>query len=192
MLLAINTSQTPAPEPTGAGAIPVGPRDPLPPPDPMVNVPIRPDQAVETSTPGDVLLGQGNPGYETPNPGIGNYIVGTPMTPPIAGTVMMSESGSRLVVIASGGGSIHVKIDGANGPIEMVADVSQNGDQLVLSGLHVEGSGDNTSSLRELREAAREVGLAYGANEVLIRGGQRANGANPGHWPRDVIIRMKK
>jgi len=158
---------------------------------PMVNVPVSPSQTGGTSTSSDVLPSQGTPGYETSNP-VGNHIVGTPMTPPIAGTVMMSEGGNRLVVVASGGGSIHVRIDGANGPIEMVADVSQNGDQLVLSGLHVEGSGDNTSSLRELREAAREVGLAYGANEVLIRGGQRANGANPGHWPRDVIIRMKK
>ena len=97
MLLAINASQTRAPEPTGASAIPVGSSSPLPPQDPMVNVPIRPDQAGGTSTSGDVLPGQGSPGYVGTNPTGGNSSTSMPNNGANAGPlgwIVMNSQGT--------------------------------------------------------------------------------------------------
>lgn len=104
----------------------------------------------------------------------------------------MSDSGSRVTVLDIDKGRFHIRIDGENGPMEVITNLSQNGNQLVLSGLHIQGSGAGSSSLRELREAAREIGSAYGASEVLIQGGERSSGANPGHTPRDISIKVNK
>ena len=92
MMLAINTSQVRAPEPTGAAAIPVDPRDPLPPPDPMINVPIAVGGG-NTTTPGTVLPGQGSPGYGASNPTIGDTSTSTPNNGPLPGTVVMNQNG---------------------------------------------------------------------------------------------------
>lgn len=66
MLLAINSAQTRPPEPTGAGAIPVGPWTPLPPPDPLINLPVAVGGG-NTTTPGMVLPGQTTPGRPIPD-----------------------------------------------------------------------------------------------------------------------------
>ncbi|MBB4224247.1 hemagglutinin repeat-containing protein [Variovorax guangxiensis] len=58
---------------------------------PLVNVPIRPDQAGGTSTSGDVLPGQGSPGYEGANPTAGNNSTTSPIRGPLGPNVMISQ-----------------------------------------------------------------------------------------------------
>lgn len=95
MLVAINDSQVRAPEPTGSAAIPVDPRDPLPPPDPMINVPIAVGGG-NTTTPGTVLPGQGSPGYGESNPTVGDTSTTSPNNGPVGGTIVMSERAQQF------------------------------------------------------------------------------------------------
>jgi len=39
---------------------------------------------------------------------------------------------------------------------------------------------------------ARSLSQQYGAKEVVIQGGTRTTGANPGQRPREIIIRIDK
>lgn len=67
---------------------------------------------------------------------------------------------------------------------------SMEGNSLVLSNLHIDGAGAGTSNVRELRNFTRELGSRHGANQVIIRGGERTTGASPGHTPREIIIKV--
>ncbi|MDQ0015403.1 filamentous hemagglutinin [Variovorax boronicumulans] len=77
----------------GASTITGRPASPLPPPDPMVNVPIRPDQAGGTSTSGDVLPGHSTPGYDGTNPTGGNTSTTTTNYGPM-GWILMTSQGT--------------------------------------------------------------------------------------------------
>jgi filamentous hemagglutinin len=74
----------------GASTITGRPASPLPPSDPMVNVPVAVDGG-NTATPGMVLPGQGSPGYEESNPATGNTSTTSPNNGPIGGNIVMSE-----------------------------------------------------------------------------------------------------
>ncbi|MEO1496154.1 MAG: hypothetical protein AAFV43_03285 [Planctomycetota bacterium] len=74
---------------------------------------------------------------------------------------------------------------GKNGPIEIVANASRNGDDLVLDQLHIYGGKAGQSSLSELKDLAREFGKANGAKNVIIKGGFREK---LGRTPRDIVI----
>ncbi len=56
--------------------------------------------------------------------------------------------------------------------------------------LRMQGPGAGTVGLRELREFARHLGREQGVQRVLIEGGTRTTGANPGHVPRRIEIKM--
>jgi hypothetical protein len=54
----------------------------------------------------------------------------------------------------------------------------------------MQGPGAGTIGLRELREFARQLGREQGVNRVLIEGGTRTTGANPGHTPQRIEIKV--
>ena len=74
------------------------------------------------------------------------------------------------------------------GDVRVIAEMTREGDELVLKGLHVDGPGAGSLGLRGLRDLARVLGRQQGALRVKIYGGLRTTGANPGHTPRPVII----
>lgn len=75
-------------------------------------------------------------------------------------------------------------------PMSVIANVSKEGNQLVLRGMHIDGPGAGSSNLGQLRDVARALGREYGVREVVIYGGQRTTGANPGKIPRPIVIRV--
>jgi len=87
--------------------------------------------------------------------------------------------------------TIEYAITGRNGSeVTVITNHRIVGDRLILEGLHIDGAGRGTSSVRELREVARAVGKQNGVKEVVIRGGTRTTGANPGHIPREIKVRI--
>jgi hypothetical protein len=73
-----------------------------------------------------------------------------------------------------------------NGEITVIAEMIKDGDALVLRGMHIDGPGAGSLGPRELRRLATDLGRQHGAKEVIIYGGKRTTGANPGHTPREV------
>jgi hypothetical protein len=72
--------------------------------------------------------------------------------------------------------------------LEVIAELELSGDDLFAWGMHIGGPGRGTLSPRLLRAAARELGRQWNARRVIIEGGIRTTGANPGHKPRRIII----
>ncbi|MBX3740210.1 MAG: hypothetical protein KF712_04420 [Akkermansiaceae bacterium] len=74
--------------------------------------------------------------------------------------------------------------EGDAGEARIVAEMIQDGDTLILRGVHIEGKG----TLKEALEAARNFGREQGAKRVIIEGGRRTTGAKPGHIPKPLSI----
>ena len=71
------------------------------------------------------------------------------------------------------------------------AEMTKQGDTLVLKGLHMEGGGPGSMGVKELYEFARQLGKEQGVNKVVIEGAMRTTGVNPGSIPRTVTIEVK-
>ncbi|MGS4987765.1 hypothetical protein ACVDG9_07370 [Roseibium sp. RP-7] len=96
-------------------------------------------------------------------------------------------------VVAQDGDVFEYSMTGRNGSnITVITNQARDGNRLVLSDLHIDGAGAGTSSVRELRQFARDLGKQQGVDQVVIKGGTRTTGANPGHTPRDIIIRVNE
>ncbi len=73
-----------------------------------------------------------------------------------------------------------------------ITELEMDNRDLIVTGLHIAGPGQGAVSPRLLRHAARELGRQWGADRVIIEGGIRTTGANPGHKPRTVTIRVEQ
>lgn len=82
-------------------------------------------------------------------------------------------------------------LDSPKGEIRVISSISKQGDTLILEGLHVEGPGANAVGKTGVRQFARDIGRTFGVKEVIIHGGQRTTGANPGRTPTPIRIRVK-
>jgi len=102
-----------------------------------------------------------------------------------------SDSQGGPQIINQDGDVFEYSMAGANGSeITVITSQIIEGNSLILNGLHIDGAGAGSSSLRELRQFARDLGRQHGVEQVVIRGGVRTTGANPGHKPRDITIRV--
>ncbi len=72
--------------------------------------------------------------------------------------------------------------------IEIITDLQLEGTDLILFGLHIDGPGSGILSPALLRQTAREFGRHWGVERVIMHGGQRTTGVNPGHVPRKIVI----
>lgn len=90
-------------------------------------------------------------------------------------------------VIERAGDAIHVAVGTSKGEVQVVAIMAREGDTLILKRLDVQGAGANSLGIRELRGLekafAQEIGKHEGAKTVVIEGGKRQSGANPGRVP---------
>jgi len=82
------------------------------------------------------------------------------------------------------GNVVVASFKGANGEARVIAEMVRNGDTLILRGAHIEGSG----TLKEALSAAKTFGRELGFKQVIIEGGARTTGANPGHIPRAITL----
>jgi riboflavin biosynthesis pyrimidine reductase len=94
-------------------------------------------------------------------------------------------------IIEQEGSTVHLHIKGAKGDIEVMAEMTKEGDKLILRNAHVQGGGAGTSSLSELKSAARELGKQQGVKEVVVEGGTRTSGANVGKAPIPIKIKVE-
>ena len=78
----------------------------------------------------------------------------------------------------------------ASGEIRVLAEMTKQGDTLVLKGLHMEGGGPGSMGVGELFQFARQLGKENGVTKVIIEGAERTTGVNPGSIPRTVEIKV--
>jgi len=97
---------------------------------------------------------------------------------------------NKIKLIEQDGITHEFSISRPSGNLSVVTDVVKNDNQLILNGLHIDGPGAGVSSLSELRDFARTLGKQYGVDEVVINGGVRTSGANPGKTPRSITIKV--
>jgi hypothetical protein len=61
----------------------------------------------------------------------------------IAGIAQLGSAAKGVVnVLEEAGGAIHLTVDTSKGIVEVISDISQEGETLILSGLHIGGPGD--------------------------------------------------
>ena len=74
--------------------------------------------------------------------------------------------------------------------INVITGLVREADDLILSELHIGGSGAHSLGLGTLRRVVKQLGGLYGVRRVVIHGGVRTTGAHPGHRPRTIIVTM--
>nr|WP_294508970.1 hypothetical protein [uncultured Rhodopila sp.] len=85
-------------------------------------------------------------------------------------------------------GRIYVRL--ANWPqqIDIVADIEAGQRRIVLHRLHVSGAGPNSMGPPALRRLLRWAKAQLDVDELRIEGSARKAGANPGRFPRTLVI----
>jgi len=91
---------------------------------------------------------------------------------------------SGIQILEREGNTVIASFKVAKGEARVIAEVMREGDTLFLRGAHIEGQG----TMREAIQAARAFGQEQGAKRVIIEGGIRTTGANPGHTPRPITV----
>lgn len=109
----------------------------------------------------------------------------------VSGASAVAKSGYGVQIVEQAGNTVELVGNGAKGAITVIADMAKKGKDLLLEGAHVSGAGKGSSSLRELRGMARELGRQQGAENVIIKGGRRTTGANPGKKPIDIKVKVE-
>jgi hypothetical protein len=91
---------------------------------------------------------------------------------------------SGVEILIQDGNHIVAAFKVANGEGQVVTELVREGDTLILRGTHIEGQ----ATLKEALSAAKAFGREQGARKVIIEGGKRTTGANPGHIPRPIEL----
>jgi hypothetical protein len=91
-------------------------------------------------------------------------------------------------IVEKDGDVVELAATTAKGEVRVITAMTNEGDTLILKGLHIDGPGAGSLGLRELRFLATALGRQQGARRVTIYGGTRTTGANPGHTPRPITF----
>jgi RHS repeat-associated protein len=110
------------------------------------------------------------------------FAAGLASIPFTVGPVGRTAGGIRI--LEREGNHIIGAFNVAKGEARFVGEIVREGDDLILRGAHIEGD----ATVREVFTAAREFGREQGAKRVIVQGGRRTTGANPGHIPRPLTI----
>jgi hypothetical protein len=94
---------------------------------------------------------------------------------------------SRVQILEQEGNTVSGSFKVAGGEARFMADVTRQGDTLIISGAHIEGD----ATLKEVLQTAERYGREQGVARVIVQGGTRSTGANPGHIPRPLVIEVK-
>lgn len=93
-----------------------------------------------------------------------------------------------IVLLEKDGETFHFIVRIGHQSVEVITELSVEGDVLVADHLHIEGPGTGLISPAALRDAARKLALSWGTRAIRIHGGIRTTGAAPGHRPRPLLI----
>jgi hypothetical protein len=100
----------------------------------------------------------------------------------------LAERTAIVRIIEEDGNVMHAVVQTAAGPVTVMANVIREPHRLLLAQIHVEGTG-LTGAI--IKEAAKELGLKNGVSEVVLYGGMRTSGANPGRTPRTIRVQVE-
>ena len=81
-------------------------------------------------------------------------------------------------------GTLYLEGVSGQGRMEVITALRIEGGVAFLDGLHIDGPGAGTMMVTALRAFARELGRLLDVEMLVIQGGMRTNGANPGTLPR--------
>jgi filamentous hemagglutinin len=91
-------------------------------------------------------------------------------------------------IVETDGDVVELAATTPSGEIRVITDWKLAGRELILNRLHLDGPGAGSLGLQMLRDLAREFGRQCAVDRVIIHGGVRTTGANPGHVPRPIVI----
>jgi LAO/AO transport system kinase len=77
---------------------------------------------------------------------------------------------------------------GPRGFIELVAEITVEGDALVVRRAHMMSTGHGAYGVAELRVFGRMLARYFGTRRILVYGATRESGARPGRAPRPIVI----
>jgi hypothetical protein len=75
--------------------------------------------------------------------------------------------------------------------IEFIANVTKEGEKLILKNLHIQGSEAGEIGVKNLYEVARQIGRQEGVEKVIVEGGKRTTGKYKGTTPTPIEITVK-
>jgi len=93
-------------------------------------------------------------------------------------------AGGAVKILEREGNVIIASFRGAAGEARVITEMVREGETLILRGTHIEGS----ATLKEALNVASQFGREQGVKRVIIEGGRRTTGANPGHIPRSITV----
>jgi hypothetical protein len=93
-----------------------------------------------------------------------------------------------IVLLEKDGDVYHLSVQIGDKLLEVITNLDMEGDVLVARAMHLNGPGPGQFSPSQLRAAARELALSWGAKAVRIHGAMRTTGASPGRRPRPLTI----
>jgi RHS repeat-associated protein len=102
----------------------------------------------------------------------------------IAASAAANAAKSGVQILEKEGNVVMASFKVAKGEARVAAEMVRDGDRLILRGAHIEGD----ATLKEALGAAKAFGRENKFKEVVIEGGMRTTGANPGHVPRPITI----
>src|SRR5258707_822597 len=95
--------------------------------------------------------------------------------PPDSGAGISSQITIRIVEID--GDVVELVATTPHGEVGVITGLRQEGRDLILSGLHIDGPGAHAVGLSTLRMLARALGRQYHSSRVIVHGGIRTTGA---------------
>jgi len=103
----------------------------------------------------------------------------------------LGRAGRVIRILEEAGGVVHLEVKTAQGTYEVIANITREGDKIVLEGAHIQGSGSGQFGpglRKELPAAAREFMRREGVSAVEVRPGVRTSGANAGRAMRPFTV----
>lgn len=89
-------------------------------------------------------------------------------------------------------GTVSIVAKGKHGDIEVIAEMLITSYCLILYQLHIQGAGAGSSSIRELRAMAQELGRQQQVKEVIIFGARRTTGSSVGSQAKSAKGKIPK
>lgn len=98
-----------------------------------------------------------------------------------------AAAGSGVRIIDREGDLVIGAFSVANGEARFTGTLIREGDDLIVRGAHIEGD----ATMKEVLRVANQYGRENGVKRVIIEGGKRTTGINPGHFPRPIIVNIR-
>ena len=96
-----------------------------------------------------------------------------------------------MILVEQDGIAHEFQVRVGNHTLTVITNLEIEGSTLLLRDFHVDGPGPGQLSATQLRKAICVLGQNYNVTMVVVRGFERTTGANPGHIPRPIEVRIE-